>query len=122
MALGRAAGAEERDDGIVRWVIGNSPIDYHNCVVFADLTREEADGEIEASLQRMRSHGVATYAVTRGPRLLARRTLDAPTRHRRAPHRTRFPIRRRRYRDVCGPLRVARKSTGAGKPRNRAGA
>jgi GNAT superfamily N-acetyltransferase len=58
MALGRAAGAEERDDGIVRWVIGNSPIDYHNCVVFADLTREEADGEIEASLQRMRSHGV----------------------------------------------------------------
>ena len=51
-------GAEERDDGIVRWVMGNSPIDYHNCVVFADLTREEADGEIEASLQRMRSHGV----------------------------------------------------------------
>jgi ribosomal protein S18 acetylase RimI-like enzyme len=58
MALGRAAGAEERDDGRVRWVIGNSPIDYHNCVVFADLIREEADGEIEASLQRMRSHGV----------------------------------------------------------------
>jgi len=58
MALGRAAGAEERDDGRVRWVIGNSPIDYHNCVVFADLTREDADGEIEASLQRMRSHGV----------------------------------------------------------------
>jgi GNAT superfamily N-acetyltransferase len=58
MALGRAAGAEERDDGRIRWVIGNSPIDYHNCVVFADLTREEADGEIEASLQRMRSHGV----------------------------------------------------------------
>jgi ribosomal protein S18 acetylase RimI-like enzyme len=47
MALGRAAGAEERDDGRVRWVIGNSPIDYHNCVVCADLTREEADGEIE---------------------------------------------------------------------------
>ena len=58
MALGRAAGAEERDDERVRWVIGNSPIDYHNCVVFADLTREEAEGEIEASLQRMRSHGV----------------------------------------------------------------
>ena len=58
MALGCAAGAEGRDDGRVRWVIGNSPIDYHNCVVFADLTREEADGEIEASLQRMRSHGV----------------------------------------------------------------
>jgi GNAT superfamily N-acetyltransferase len=58
LALGRAAGAEERDDGRVRWVIGNSPIDYHNCVVFADLAQEEADGEIEASLQRMRAHGV----------------------------------------------------------------
>ena len=58
MALGRAAGAEERDDERVRWVIGNSPIDYHNCVVFADLTREEAEGEIEASLQRMREHEI----------------------------------------------------------------
>jgi GNAT superfamily N-acetyltransferase len=58
MALGRAAGAEERDDGRVRWAIGNSPIDYHNCVVHADLTHDEADGEIEVSLQRMRAHGV----------------------------------------------------------------
>jgi ribosomal protein S18 acetylase RimI-like enzyme len=58
MALGRAAGAEERDDGRVRWAIGNSPIDYHNCVVHADLTRDEADGEIEVSLQRMRAHRV----------------------------------------------------------------
>src|SRR5215210_5046363 len=57
MALGRAAGAEVRDDGRVRWVIGNSPIDYHNCVLYADLTEEEADGEIEASLRRMRAHG-----------------------------------------------------------------
>jgi GNAT superfamily N-acetyltransferase len=58
MALGRAAGAEERDDGRVRWAIGNSPIDYHNCVVHADLTQNEADREIEASLQRMREHEV----------------------------------------------------------------
>ena len=58
MALGRAAGAEERDDGRIRWTIGNSPIDYHNCVVHADLRREEADGEIEASLERMQAHGV----------------------------------------------------------------
>jgi ribosomal protein S18 acetylase RimI-like enzyme len=58
MALGRAAGAEERDDGRIRWTIGNSPIDYHNCVVQADLTQEEADPEIEASLQRMQAHGV----------------------------------------------------------------
>jgi GNAT superfamily N-acetyltransferase len=58
MALGRAAGAEERDDGRVRWAIGNSPIDYHNCVVHAALTQNEADREIEASLQRMREHEV----------------------------------------------------------------
>jgi GNAT superfamily N-acetyltransferase len=58
MALGRAAGAEVRDDGRVQWCIGNSPIDYHNCVVHADLTPEEADEEIEASLERMRVHGV----------------------------------------------------------------
>jgi hypothetical protein len=58
MALGRAAGAEEHDDGRIRWVIGNSPIDYHNCVVHADLTEEDADQEIEASLERMRALGV----------------------------------------------------------------
>ena len=57
MALGRAAAAEERNDGRVRWVIGNSSIDYHNCVVYADLAQEEADGEIEASLRRMRHTG-----------------------------------------------------------------
>ena len=58
MALGRTAGAELRDDGLVCWVIGNSPIDYHICVVSADLTEEEADGEVEASLRRMRAPGV----------------------------------------------------------------
>jgi hypothetical protein len=35
VALGRAAGAEQRDDRMVRWVIGDIPIDYHNCVVRA---------------------------------------------------------------------------------------
>ena len=58
LTLGRAAGAEERDDGGVRWVIGNCPIDYHNAVVAADLSPEEADGVIEASLGRMRALGV----------------------------------------------------------------
>lgn len=58
LALGRAAGAEERDDGRVSWIIGNCPIDYHNAVVRADLSPEEANQEIEASLERMRAHGV----------------------------------------------------------------
>jgi hypothetical protein len=74
LALGRAAGAEERDDGRIRWVIGNSPIDYHNCVVRADLSPEETDEVILESLERFRVHGVpgswhtasATVATTSG--------------------------------------------------------
>ena len=58
VALGRAAGAEERDDGRVRWVIGEIPIDYHNCVVRADLPPEETDYVIVESLERFRAHGV----------------------------------------------------------------
>jgi GNAT superfamily N-acetyltransferase len=57
VALGRAAGAEERDDERVRWVIGDIPIDYHNCVVHADLAPDEADGMIQESLERFRAHG-----------------------------------------------------------------
>jgi hypothetical protein len=57
VALGRAAGAEERDDGRVRWVIGDIPIDYHNGVVHADLAPDEADGAILESLERFRAHG-----------------------------------------------------------------
>ena len=79
LTLGRAAGAEERDDGRVRWVIGNCPIDYHNAVVAADLSPEEADGVIEASLDRMRTLGVpgswhvgpSTRPTDLGERLLA---------------------------------------------------
>jgi GNAT superfamily N-acetyltransferase len=58
LALGRAAGAEMREDGRVRWAIGNSPIDYHNCVVGADLSPEEAGVEITASIELMRTHDV----------------------------------------------------------------
>jgi GNAT superfamily N-acetyltransferase len=58
MEIGRAAGAEVRDDGRVRWAIGNSPINYFNCVAYADLTGEEADREITASIERLRAHDV----------------------------------------------------------------
>jgi GNAT superfamily N-acetyltransferase len=58
MALGRAAGSEVREDGRVRWAIGNSPIDYFNCVAYANLPREEVDREITASLERMRTYDV----------------------------------------------------------------
>ncbi|MBA2533850.1 MAG: hypothetical protein H0V21_02435 [Rubrobacter sp.] len=40
MALGRAAGAEERDDGLVRWAIGGSPI--YLCGYDAHMARTTA--------------------------------------------------------------------------------
>jgi GNAT superfamily N-acetyltransferase len=58
LALGRAAGAEERNEGGIHWVIGNCPIDYHNAVIRADLPPERADAEIMASRERMRELGV----------------------------------------------------------------
>jgi hypothetical protein len=76
MEIGQAAGAEVRDDGRVRWAIGNSPIDYFNCVAYADLTGEEADREITASIERLRAHDIpGSWHVG---------ALDAPTRPRRA--------------------------------------
>jgi hypothetical protein len=60
VALARAAGAEERDDGKVRWVIGGIPIDYldyTNCVVRAELLPGDADGVILESLERFRAQG-----------------------------------------------------------------
>lgn len=76
LALGRAGGAEERDDEWVQWTIGGSPIDYHNSVVRADLTEASADDVIVASMERMRTHGVpGTWHV--GPSM---RPADLPER------------------------------------------
>jgi GNAT superfamily N-acetyltransferase len=80
MEAGRASGAEVRDDGRVRWAIGNSPVDYFNCVAYADLTGEEADREITASIERLRARGVpgswhvgpSMRPADLGERLLAR--------------------------------------------------
>src|SRR5438105_15945680 len=58
LALGRAAGAEERDEPAIQWVIGGSPIAYHNCVVRADPTPDAADAAIGASVARFRALGV----------------------------------------------------------------
>jgi hypothetical protein len=60
LALGRAGGARERrDDAEIAWVIGGSPIAYHNCVVRADLEPERADAAITESQNLMRTSGVA---------------------------------------------------------------
>lgn len=58
LAMGRAAGAEEHCTSSVHWIIGGSPIDYHNCVVRADLGPADADTTIAASIARFEAHGV----------------------------------------------------------------
>lgn len=57
-ALGRAGGAEERSDPVVRWTIGGSPIDYHNAVTGARLPVDEADMIIEEMITTCRRHRV----------------------------------------------------------------
>ena len=59
LALGRAGGGRERDDAEITWVIGGSPVAYHNCVVRADLEPERADAAITESQNLMRTSGVA---------------------------------------------------------------
>src|SRR4051812_5525411 len=56
LALGRAGGAEERVEPQIAWVIGDSPIDYNNAVVRADLLPEQADRAIAESVERMQAH------------------------------------------------------------------
>lgn len=53
LGMGRAGGGEERGDRL-RWIIGGSPIDYHNAVVAARLGAREADAAIAASIACMR--------------------------------------------------------------------
>jgi hypothetical protein len=56
LALGRAAGSEERNDADIQWIIGRSPIDYHNAVVRANLSPDRADVAIAASIERFRTY------------------------------------------------------------------
>lgn len=58
IALGRAAGAYERNDEQIHWIIGNSPIDYHNAVVRLTTTAEQAAAAIIASRQQMQAQQV----------------------------------------------------------------
>jgi GNAT superfamily N-acetyltransferase len=58
MALGRAGGGEEREDGEVTWTIGGSPIAYHNCVVRAELSGARVDAVIAQSQYLMLAKGV----------------------------------------------------------------
>src|SRR5688572_6863735 len=69
LALGRAGGGEERAEPHIQWVIGGSPIDYHNAVVRADLAPEQADQAIAESIERLQAHTVpGTWHVGPGMR------------------------------------------------------
>src|SRR6266542_449463 len=80
LGLGQAGGGEVRDDARLRWVIGGAPVDYHDCVVHANLAPEEVDAAIDEAVARFRAYGLpATWHVgptTRpadlGERLLTR--------------------------------------------------
>lgn len=81
LALGRAGGGEERRDRHVQWTIGGSPIDYHNCVVRADLSDINADRVICESIELMRARQVpGTWHV--GPSMRPRDIGDRLLRHR----------------------------------------
>jgi GNAT superfamily N-acetyltransferase len=58
LLMGQVGGGHQRADQRLTWSIGGSPIDYHNCVVHADLDPGEADAAIAESLQAMRARGV----------------------------------------------------------------
>jgi predicted N-acetyltransferase YhbS len=48
LEMGRAGGGEERNHDGLQWIVGGSPLDYHNAVVRAYLTEESCDAEIAA--------------------------------------------------------------------------
>lgn len=80
LALGRAGGGEERKDRHVHWAIGGSPIDYHNCVVRADLSDINADRVINESVDVMRARQVpGTWHV--GPSMRPKDIGDRLVRH-----------------------------------------
>jgi ribosomal protein S18 acetylase RimI-like enzyme len=80
LAMGRAGGGEELRQPDLHWTVGGSPIDYHNCVVRADLAPDGVDRAIAASIERFAALGVpGTWHVgpsmqpaDLGDRLLAR--------------------------------------------------
>jgi GNAT superfamily N-acetyltransferase len=85
LALGRAAGSEERNDVDIQWIIGQSPIDYHNAVVRANLAPDQADAAIVTSIERFRAYqvpgtwhvGPSMTPADLGARLVAHGFVDA---------------------------------------------
>lgn len=78
LELGRTGDGEERDEEEIQWIIGGSPIDYHNCVVRAEMAEEKVDQTIESVKQRLQAHhmpgtwhiGPSTRPLDLGKRLV----------------------------------------------------
>jgi ribosomal protein S18 acetylase RimI-like enzyme len=58
LAMGSAGGGTAYADDQIQWIVGGSPIDYHNAVVHAQLTSADADRKIDAFVQAARAAGV----------------------------------------------------------------
>jgi ribosomal protein S18 acetylase RimI-like enzyme len=48
LEMGRAGGGEEHTHDDIQWIVGGSPLDYHNAVVRASLSEGTSDQKIEA--------------------------------------------------------------------------
>jgi ribosomal protein S18 acetylase RimI-like enzyme len=53
LLMGKAGGGNEYADEQIQWIVGGSPIDYHNAVVRADLPESSADQKIDAFVQAL---------------------------------------------------------------------
>src|SRR5437879_5326608 len=78
LELWRTGGGEERDEPEIQWIIGGSPVGYHNCIVRATIAEERVDETIETVKQRLQAHrvpgtwhiGPSTRPLDLGKRLL----------------------------------------------------
>jgi ribosomal protein S18 acetylase RimI-like enzyme len=59
LEMGRAGGGEEHNHDGVQWIVGGSPLDYHNAVVRASLTDDSCDQEIMAFQAALAGKSVA---------------------------------------------------------------
>jgi GNAT superfamily N-acetyltransferase len=59
LAMGKVGDGEEKHSADITWTIGGSPIDYHNAVVHANLSPENADAAIGEVVERLTAHNVS---------------------------------------------------------------
>ena len=79
LVMGKAGGGEERCSDSITWTIGGSPIDYHNAVVHANLSVNDADQVIRDVVAKFKAHrvpgswhlGPSMQPVDLGQRLMA---------------------------------------------------